>query len=234
MAAEFLDARNRRLGLAAAIAVHGVLLGILVLFGGRQGPRPTPPEPGLVAIDLDVPPPPAPPPGRAPDDVEEGSAPPSRGDTDAPAASEPPAPLPLPAPAEFAADTGAGSAAGLGAAPGSGAGLGGEGSGRGSAGGGSGRGLVWPPVRTEGALTHADYRRTRPPAGATGTVRVEFRVRTAGRVDRCEVIRSSGFAVFDEATCRLIVERFRFRPAHDAAGRPVDWTIRTEYTWSPR
>src|SRR5690554_1673050 len=99
MAAEFLDPRNRRLGLAAAVAVHGLLLGALVLFGGRQGSRPAPPAPGMVAINLDMPPPappPAPPPTRPPDDVEEGSALPSRGDTDAPAVSEPPAPLPLP------------------------------------------------------------------------------------------------------------------------------------------
>ena len=88
--------------------------------------------------------------------------------------------------------------------------------------------------RPEGALTNRDYRRARAPDGAAGTVRVSFRVRSDGRVDRCTVTLSSGYHEFDEATCRLIEQRFRFRPARDASGRPVDWTIRTDYTWTSR
>jgi protein TonB len=53
-------------------------------------------------------------------------------------------------------------------------------------------------------------------------------------VDQCRVIGSSGFAVIDEATCRLIEQRFRFRPALDASGKPIAWTVRTDYTWAPR
>ena len=97
-----------------------------------------------------------------------------------------------------------------------------------------GAGLVTPPQRIEGALTHADYRRARAPEGAAGTVRVSFRVRTDGRVDRCSVTASSGYAEFDRSTCALIEQRFRFRPARDASGRPIDWIIRTDYTWTPR
>ena len=89
-------------------------------------------------------------------------------------------------------------------------------------------------MRIAGELTNADYRRARPPAGAAGTVVVGFRVRTDGAVDGCEVLRSSGVAVFDEATCRLIRQRFRFRPALDASGRAITYQIRTEYTWQPR
>jgi len=142
----------------------------------------------------------------------------------------------VPTPAEIAIDPGSDQAAGAGAAAGSDIGQGGSGSGSGAGGEGTGRGagLVSPPVRVEGALTHADYRRVRPPEGAAGTVRVSFRVRADGRADRCSVLRSSGVAVFDEATCRLIERRFRYRPARDAAGRAIDWTIRTEYTWTPR
>jgi protein TonB len=89
-------------------------------------------------------------------------------------------------------------------------------------------------VRIAGALTNADYRRTRPPEGAAGTVVVSYRIRTDGRVDRCTVLRSSGYAVLDDATCRLIEQRFRFEPAHDAGGRAIDWEVRTDYTWRPR
>lgn len=233
MAAELLDRRNRMLGIAGTVAVHVLVIAVLVLFTPRLSPLPEVPEPGLVAVDLSEPPPPPPP----PDDVEEGAAaPPSRGVTEAPSPPPPPAPLARPTPAEVAVDPGSGQASGAGAAPGSGAGQGGEGSGSGAGGAGSGRGagLVTPPQRLEGALTNADYRRARPPEGAAGTVRVSFRVRTDGRVDDCAVIGSSGFAVFDEATCRLIEQRFRFRPARDESGRAIDWTVRTDYTWTPR
>jgi protein TonB len=221
-------------GIAGTVAVHILVVAVLVLFSPPLSPMPEVPEPGLVAVDLTEPEPPPPPP---PDDVEQGAAaPPSRGVTEAPSPPPPPAPLARPTPAEVAVDPGSGQSAGLGAAAGSGAGQGGEGSGSGAGGAGSGRGagLVTPPQRIEGALTNADYRRARPPEGAAGTVRVSFRVRADGRVDSCAVIGSSGFEVFDEATCRLIEQRFRFRPARDEEGRAVDWTIRTEYTWTPR
>ena len=229
MAAQPLHDRNRTLGIAGTLAVHALAVAVLVLFSPRFSPSPAGPEPGLVAVDLREPPP--------PDDLEQGAAaPPSRGRTEAPSPPPPPAPLARPTSAEVAIDPGSGQASGLGAVPGSGAGQGGEGTGSGAGGAGSGRGAgpVTPPQRIEGALTHADYRRARPPEGAAGTVVVGFRVRTDGRADRCAVIRSSGFAVFDDATCRLIERRFRFRPARDAAGRPIDWTIRTDYTWTPR
>jgi periplasmic protein TonB len=234
MTAQLLHGRNRALGIAGTIAVHALAVAVLLLLSPRFGPSPPPSEPSLVAVDLRDPPPPPPPP---PDDVDEGAAaPPSRGTAEAPAAPPPPAPLARPTPAEVPLDPGAGQSSGLGAAPGSGAGQGGEGTGSGAGGAGSGRGAgtVIPPQRIEGALTNADYRRARPPQGAAGTVVVSFRVRADGRVDRCAVIRSSGFAVFDEATCRLIEQRFRYRPARDAAGRAVDWEIRTDYTWTPR
>lgn len=232
MAAE-LDRRNRLVGIAGTVAVHVVVVAALILFSPRFAPPPTVPEPGLVAIEFPEPLPPAAP----PDEVEEGAASqPSRGRTEAPSPPPPATPLAVPTPAEIAIDPGSEQAAGAGAAAGANAGQGGSGSGSGAGGEGSGRGagLATPPVRVEGALTHADYRRARPPEGAAGTVRVAFRVRSDGRVDRCSVVRSSGFAVFDEATCRLIERRFRYRPARDAAGRAIDWTIRTEYTWTPR
>jgi protein TonB len=63
---------------------------------------------------------------------------------------------------------------------------------------------------------------------------VSYRVRTDGRVDRCTVLRTSGYEILDRETCRLIERRFRYEPARDAAGRPIDWEVRTDYTWRPR
>jgi len=223
--------RNRTIGIAGTVAVHMLLMAVLVLFSPGVSRPAGEAGPGLVAVDLTEPEP-LPPPPPPPDDAEEGAfAPPSRDAAEAPLPPPPPVPLAPPTPAELASDPGSGDAGGAGAVAGGGEGSGG---GAGGAGSGPGAGPVTPPQRIEGALTHADYRRARAPAGAAGTVRVSFRVRSDGRVDRCAVLRSSGYAAFDEATCRLIGQRFRFLPARDGGGRAIDWAIRTEYTWTPR
>jgi len=234
MTASLLHDRNRALGLAGTIAVHALVVAVLILFSPRFSPLPEAAEPGLVAVELSQPEEPPPPP---PDEVEQGAAaPPSRGVTEAPAPPPPPAPLARPTPAEIPVDPASNQASGLGTAPGSGAGTGGEGAGSGAGGSGSGRGsgAVTPPVRIAGGFTGSDYRAANLPRGTVATVRVSFRVRSDGMADQCRVIEPSRYAVVDQATCRAIEQRFRFRPARDEAGRPVDWTIRTDYTWAPR
>ena len=67
--------------------------------------------------------------------------------------------------------------------------------------------------------------------GFNGTVGVRYVVDRSGRVPYCEVTRSSGNATVDAITCRLIRERFRYRPSRDAAGRPVESTIVENHTW---
>jgi protein TonB len=233
MTAQLLDDRRRALGLAGAIAIHLGAIAVLALLAPKL-PVPPAAEPGLVAVSLDDPPPPSPPPAEP---AEQGAAaPPSRGASEAPSPPPPPAPLARPTPAEPAIDLGSQQARGVGDSPGAGSGEAGEGSGTGAGvgGTGTGSGAPTPPVRIAGALTNADYRRTRPPAGAAGTVTVSYRVRADGLVDRCTVLRSSGFEALDGATCRLIERRFRYDPARDAAGRAIEWEVRTDYTWRPR
>jgi protein TonB len=224
MAAELLHDRNRAFAMAGAIGVHVLAIALLWLIHRPAVPLATG-EPGLVAVSLREPPPPPEDAAAAPDD--EAPAPRSRGADEAPSPPEPPIALALPTPAEPSVEPGSNAGSGAGDASGSGAGPGGSGE-------GAGMGRATPPVRIAGALTDADYRRTRPPAGAAGTVVVSYRVRADGAVDRCTVLRSSSHAALDEATCRLIERRFRFEPARDAAGRPIDWIVRTDYTWRPR
>jgi protein TonB len=224
MAEKLLDPGQRTVGVAGALALHGLAVALLILLPPSL-PSPAAPEARLVAVRLTEPPPPPPPPPPA--QAPQAPAPPSRGADAPPSVPLQPRPLQSPSPAEPSVDAGPGLASGAGTGAGSGAGLGGDGS-------GSGGGAATPPQRIAGELTNADYSRARPPSGAAGTVLVEFRVRTDGRADSCRVMRSSGFAVFDQATCRLIEQRFRFRPARDAAGRAIDWQIRTDYTWAPR
>ena len=224
MVAKLLHDRNRAFGLVGALAVHALALALLLLVRSPAAP-PKAREQALVAVPLRAPPPSPRPPEQS--STPDTPAPPRRGVNEAPSPPEPPIVLASPTPAEPSTDPGSGTDSGFGAAAGAGSGEGGSGE-------GDGGGAVTPPVRIAGALTDADYRRTRPPEGAAGTVVVSYRIRRDGAVDRCTVLRSSSYAVLDEATCRLIERRFRFEPARDAGGRAIDWEVRTDYTWRPR
>lgn len=55
----------------------------------------------------------------------------------------------------------------------------------------------------------------------TGRVKVRFDIDSAGKITRCQVVTSSGSQSLDETTCERAGSRARFRPARDAAGKPV-------------
>jgi periplasmic protein TonB len=98
---------------------------------------------------------------------------------------------------------------------GSGWGAGGQGSGTGSgnAGDGSGGGGIAERARhIRGELRNSDYPRSALRMGIEGTVTVRF-------------------AELDQTTCRLIQRRFEYRPARDAAGRPVPQELIKTYDW---
>ena len=228
MAFEQLDNRSRVIGMAATLAINASLVALVLTLSTGLVPRAWR-SPGLTTVDI-TPPPPPPPPASKP--AAAAAAPPSRGASKAPSPVNPPRPLPTPTPAQPAIDAGSQFATGAGSAAGSGAGQGGQGSGTGR--GGSGGRAVTPPVHIAGALSNADYARAGLPRGAQGTVVIGFRVRADGGVDGCHTVRSSGYAAIDQATCRLVEQRFRFRPAQDSAGHPVDYAENTDFTWRPR
>jgi protein TonB len=231
MAFKQLNRTNRAIGAAGAIAINALLvLGLLSLSSGIV---PLKSVPGLVAFDVSRPPPAPPLRKRKPAGA---TAPTSRGVTKAPSPPKPPRPLPKATPAQPSVDAGSQSASGTGTAAGSGAGQGGQGtdSGSGAGGSGTGTGVATPPIHIAGALTDADYARTSHPRGAEGTVYIAFRVRADGSVDQCSVTRSSGYPAIDAATCRLVEQRFRFRPARDSSGQTIDYTLNTDFTWRPR
>lgn len=116
------------------------------------------------------------------------------------------------------------------AGPGTGAGGEGDGTGAGGDGNGDGAGDV-PPRRIKGRLKDSDYPLEAGEQGVSGIVGVRFVVAVDGRVPRCRVTRSSGSALLDATTCRLIVERYRFKPAHDARGRPFESQIVENEEW---
>lgn len=53
-----------------------------------------------------------------------------------------------------------------------------------------------------------------------GVTRVSYTIGSDGKVSACTVTQSSGFARLDDATCKIIMRRFRFNPA-TRDGQPV-------------
>lgn len=64
-----------------------------------------------------------------------------------------------------------------------------------------------------------------------GTTSFRVSVGTNGRVDTCTVTRSSGHSDLDEATCKNIKRRARFRPATNGDGDEVPGTWSNSVRW---
>jgi protein TonB len=151
----------------------------------------------------------------------------------------PPVPIVLaPPPVVAAPVANVGSAASNGAAnvPGAGQGAGGFGDGLGGGGlGGQGLGRApgpeTEPRQIRGRLSQRDLPDGLLAPGAEASVGVRYTVLTDGTVGDCVVTKSSGIAALDPVPCRLIRERFRFRPARDGWGRAVNAQIVETHTW---
>lgn len=133
-----------------------------------------------------------------------------------------------PAPSAGAADLpGPGTGAG-----GVGDGFGGGGRGDGDGGGGRSE-RETPPRQIGGRLMMRDLPPELADSGA-GVVWVRFIVEPDGSVGSCSVTHSSGESELDALTCRLIQERYRFRPSLDADHRPVASTVVESHGWTVR
>jgi protein TonB len=86
-------------------------------------------------------------------------------------------------------------------------------------------------VHVSGAIFAADYPAHLRRAGKGGRVGILFVVEPTGRVDRCSVTSSSGVPELDRLTCRLIKERFVYRPSKDASGRPIAEEVEGVHQW---
>ncbi|MBB3763368.1 energy transducer TonB [Sphingomicrobium lutaoense] len=63
--------------------------------------------------------------------------------------------------------------------------------------------------------------------GDEGTVVARLTVGTNGRVQDCQITRSSGSSALDSQTCRILERRARFTPATDDKGAKVVGTVTT-------
>ncbi|MFC0588575.1 energy transducer TonB [Novosphingobium aquiterrae] len=132
-------------------------------------------------------------------------------------------------PAPKAASTGSADTSGA-KDRGTGTGAGGTGSGTGSGAGGNGDGggAASKAVHISGQLNSA---RDFPiPAGGREarigkSVIIALTVSPSGRATACKVYRPSGLPDTDAATCRLAMDKLRFKPAMNSAGEPVTSTF---------
>lgn len=237
----------RAVSAIAAAAVTAFMLAVLVFGFGSRSLVENPPA--LLSIALDELPP-APKPTERPDErqTDRKAAPkdePGKRNLKnaATAVVAPPVvPLIVPPPVVAAPIANVGSAAQSGASPlpgpGQGAGTRGDGLGGGGTGGdgdGTGDGeAVQGPRRTSGRIVFSDLPESALAMGEEAEVVVVYTVEADGHVSRCRPQRSSGYPAIDSLTCRLIEERFRFRPALDRRGRAVASQVRETHSWFAR
>jgi len=80
-------------------------------------------------------------------------------------------------------------------------------------------------------VTDADYKPRWLREGLSGQIKLDLTIGADGRVADCLIARSSGHAVLDEASCKLLTKRARFEPARDAQGKPARGTFSTTIRW---
>lgn len=226
---------RERAGAAAGAVLVQLALGYVLIAGlamGVQARR----EAGLALFDVPPPPPAERIVPKAAHRRAEGAAAPRnlRATPTDIVAPVPAQAMVVPVQAAPVAGAGSEALAGAAALPGPGTGAGGEGSGSGSGNGGDGDGDGdgGTPLRWKsGRIKDSDYPRAALEAGVGGTVHLRFTVGVKGRVTDCTVTQSSGSALLDATTCRLIVARFRYAPSRDAQGHPVADVVTGEHVW---
>lgn len=226
--------RTTPAGRAATIALVALIhVGLLYAFltlstTGREIAR----QANLQIFDVTVPPPPEPDPpvvqeAKPKPKDEEGAASAANIKSKAtPVVAPKPRvslPVPVPMPVAEKPSTGSDSTTGASDIRGTGTGSGGTGNGTGSGGSGSGTGGGGESgVKLLRGITTRDYPKavTRGwPAG--GAVFVRVRIEPSGRVSQCDVMRSFGNAGIDQWTCSLLIQKGQFKPATNAAGKPI-------------
>ena len=231
----------------SALLSAAILLGMgaMLVLGLRPDLRRALRPGDLIAVAFDQPSP-TPEPSRKPPPPPQARTSAPR-DAPAPAALRatatpivaPPVPIPLPTAPVIAApvaNTGAAASNGAANVPGTGQGAGGAGNGLGGGGlGGNGLGRApgpeTEPRQIKGRLSQRDLPDGLVAPGTEASVGVRYTVLTDGTVGACSVTQSSGIPALDPLPCRLIRERFRFRPARDGWGRPVNAQIVETHTW---
>ena len=223
--------RERLAALAGVLAVQ-LGLGAVLLFGLRVDVLR---RSELVSqlVDFSLQPPPPPPPRvhasshaakHATAAAPRAAAKPIGGSSGPVPSHAMPSPTPIVTLRPTAPMSGGGSGTGPATGSGTGGGSGGQGYGADDAGG-------TDLVQIRGEIRPSDYPRDLRERGIGGRVEMVFTVGANGRVTSCRVTRSSGVPELDSLTCRLIQQRFRYRPSTDRYGRPIPDEVEGEHDW---
>lgn len=70
-------------------------------------------------------------------------------------------------------------------------------------------------------ISPKDYPSRAVVAGAEGITTLLWSIDTKGAVFDCRIIKTSGFALLDDAACGAVTKRGRYRPALDKDGKPI-------------
>ncbi|WP_432769755.1 energy transducer TonB [Sphingopyxis sp.] len=88
-----------------------------------------------------------------------------------------------------------------------------------------------PAINPGRWVTNDDYPPEAMREEREGTTGFRITIDAKGLPADCEIVSSSGHADLDAATCRLVVERARFTPGRDAAGRATGGTYSNRIRW---
>ncbi|MCB2072576.1 MAG: TonB family protein [Novosphingobium sp.] len=91
--------------------------------------------------------------------------------------------------------------------------------------------LAQPRNSPGGWITTNDYPSRDLREGNQGLARFVLTIGTDGRVEACTITQSTGFRGLDEATCKYVSSRARFRPASDGSGRKVTGSYSGSVRW---
>lgn len=223
-----VDRRAKLLALVAVLLLHLAAIAVLVRAFGVDAVVTAVRSVTAFAIPL---PPPAPPPPPKSQKLEPTAAAPA-----APKVSPKEAVAPRPKIAIPRKAPSAPPVAGTGNAAQAGASSAGTGNGGGGFGTGSGSGaaahVAQKAVKVAGDIVSArDYPRESRAAREGASVLIAMTVGIDGRVRSCVVVRASPDPKADSITCRLATKRFRFRPALDQHGQPIESTFGWRQSW---
>jgi len=79
--------------------------------------------------------------------------------------------------------------------------------------------------------TNDDYPTAAMLEGREGTSGFRLTIDSSGKPTGCVIVSASGHADLDDATCRLVLARARFKPGTDARGKPVGGTYTNRIRW---
>jgi protein TonB len=80
-----------------------------------------------------------------------------------------------------------------------------------------------------GSISDEDYPSSSIRNEEAGTSVATFTIGTDGKVTSCNA--SGASPTLDAETCKLIIRRFRFKPALDTSGQPIAETKSQRVTW---